>query len=289
MKQSIILWVAFTQLFAAGSGTLLAQKGLGRMGGPGPGATLPPTTGKSRASSRETAPSSGAASARTMSSTSTSVSARLTNDTALSTRIQPLLPAGSTVAAASAGFRNQGEFIAALHVSRNLNIPFDQLKAKLTGNNAESMGQAIHDLRPELSRSAVKRDVHTADRQADQDVDAARLANRLSTNATLAARAQALLPAGTNLQGAAAGFNDVRQFLLVEHVARDLNIPFAQLKAQVTGANSLSLKQAISAARPDLSSAAIQADLKSARQQTQTDLQAAGEFAGDQREIARAH
>jgi hypothetical protein len=46
--------------------------------------------------------------------------------------LQPLLPAGFTVATASAGFRNQGEFIAALHVSRNLGIPFDQLKAELT-------------------------------------------------------------------------------------------------------------------------------------------------------------
>src|SRR5439155_26462097 len=38
-----------------------------------------------------------------------------------------------TLQAASAGFKNQGQFIAALHVSHNLNIPFDQLKAKLTG------------------------------------------------------------------------------------------------------------------------------------------------------------
>src|SRR5712691_6002550 len=48
---------------------------------------------------------------------------------ALVTRLQPLLPSGMTLASAAAGFKNQGQFIAALHVSQNLNIPFAKLKA----------------------------------------------------------------------------------------------------------------------------------------------------------------
>src|SRR5579864_7302674 len=43
---------------------------------------------------------------------------------ALLARVQPLLPSGMTVATAASGFKNEGQFIAALHVSRNLNIPF---------------------------------------------------------------------------------------------------------------------------------------------------------------------
>src|SRR5258708_15315200 len=124
---------------------------------------------------------------------SVSASSRLASNTALSARIQPLLPTGSTVATASTGFRNQGEFVPALHVSRNLNIPFDSLKAEMTGKNPVSLGQAIHDLRPSLSRGTVKGDVHMAQRQADQDIDTAGLANRLSANATLAAHARVLL------------------------------------------------------------------------------------------------
>ena len=126
-----------------------------------------------------------------------------------------------------------------------------------------------------------------AKRQAEQDTDTAELANRLSTNATLAARVQALLPAGTSPQAAAAGFEDARQLLLVEHVAHDLNISFAQLKAEVTGANSISLNQAVSALRPDLSAATIKSDLTLARQETKGDLQAAGVFVDEQREIAK--
>jgi hypothetical protein len=201
-------------------------------------------------------------------------------------RIQPLLPAGFTIATALAGFRNQGEFIAALHVSRNLGIPFDQLKAELTEQHPDSLGQAVHDLRPDLSRNTVRSDVRMARRQAEQDIDAADLANRLSTNATLSAHVQALLPTGTSLQTAAAGFEDARQLLLVEHVAHDLNISFAQLKAEVTGANPVSLKQAISALRPDLNAATINSDLTVARQETKVDLQAAGVLVEEQREIA---
>src|SRR5262245_45879453 len=45
----------------------------------------------------------------------------------LSSRLQTLLPASTTVPAAAAGFENQGQFIAAVHAAHNLNIPFDQL------------------------------------------------------------------------------------------------------------------------------------------------------------------
>jgi len=161
------------------------------------------------------------------------------------------------------------------------------LKAKLMGTeNPESLGKAIHDLRPDLSRSTVKRDVRLAERQAHLDIGAARLASRLSTNSTLAARAQALLPAGTNLQAAAAGFESEHQFLLAEHVSRDLNIPFAQLKAKVTGTDPVSFKQAVSALRPALGSSTIKSDLKVARQETKTDIQATGESAEGQKKIA---
>ena len=57
---------------------------------------------------------------------------RIQNDAAFRSRIQSLLPSGTDIKTAESGFRSRGQFIAALHVSRNLNIPFDQLKAKLS-------------------------------------------------------------------------------------------------------------------------------------------------------------
>jgi hypothetical protein len=130
MKRSIILCVVFGWHLASGGGSLLAQKVQGKIEPPGMG-TLAPVSGKSKASGRAQA-EAPSGSASTNNSASLNVSVRLASNPALSARIQPLLPAGFTVATASAGFRNQGEFIAALHVSRNLGIPFDQLKAELT-------------------------------------------------------------------------------------------------------------------------------------------------------------
>jgi hypothetical protein len=62
---------------------------------------------------------------------------------------------------ATAGFKNFGQFVAAMNVSRNLNIPFSQLKAAMTGTNlvgiptgtgtTSSLGQAIQQLKPTVN------------------------------------------------------------------------------------------------------------------------------------------
>jgi hypothetical protein len=90
--------------------------------------------------------------------------------TALSTRLAPLLPAGTTIQADAAGFRTLGQFVAAVHAANNLNIPFAQLQAKMTGPNAETLGQAIQSLEPNLTPQTVRSDVKQAKRQARQDV-----------------------------------------------------------------------------------------------------------------------
>ena len=76
------------------------------------------------------------------------IGAKIASHPQLAAKLTPLLPKGMTLQTASAGFKNQGQFIAALHVSKNLNIPFAQLKAEMTGKEHESLGQTIHELRP---------------------------------------------------------------------------------------------------------------------------------------------
>jgi hypothetical protein len=71
-------------------------------------------------------------------------------------RIERMLPQGMTLATASNGFRNQGQFIAALHVSQNLNIPFTDLKQAMTGPNPMSLGQSIHKLRPSVDATTAE-------------------------------------------------------------------------------------------------------------------------------------
>jgi hypothetical protein len=72
---------------------------------------------------------------------------QLTRNTNLTARLQMLLP-GVDLKTAASGFKNLGQFVAAAHVSHNLDIPFDALKSKMTGANAESLGKAIHELKP---------------------------------------------------------------------------------------------------------------------------------------------
>ena len=92
-----------------------------------------------------------------------------------------------TLDKASLGFKNQGQFIAALHVSQNLGIPFADLKTAMTGirpvtgttasaattttisttsQPTMSLGQAIHKLRPSADADAA---TTTAVHQASVD------------------------------------------------------------------------------------------------------------------------
>jgi hypothetical protein len=82
-------------------------------------------------------------------------------------RLQSMLPAGLTVAQAATGFKNQGQFVAAVNVSRNLGIPFVDLKARMVGQGL-SLGQSIQALRPSVDGP---REAMRAQRQAARDLN----------------------------------------------------------------------------------------------------------------------
>ena len=101
------------------------------------------------------------------------------SDAQFRTRMQSLLPQGMDLKTAESGFKNHGQFIAALHVSQNLGIPFDQLKAKMTGVSVNAAGQtitstpmspgkAIHELRPDLTESQANQQAQEAGKQAKE-------------------------------------------------------------------------------------------------------------------------
>lgn len=96
-----------------------------------------------------------------------SLAAKLSSNTKLAASLQALLPPGTNLQTAAQGFKNLGQFVAAVHVSKNLGIPFDQLKAKMTGPNSESLGKAIHDLQPTANAKAAAKQ---AERQAKADL-----------------------------------------------------------------------------------------------------------------------
>ena len=105
----------------------------------------------------------------------------------LEARLLTLLPAGITVQDASQGFKNWGQFVAAVHVSNNLNIPFADLKARMTGitpgtipgstvqTAPMSLGQAIQSYKATsetgvLSPTKINNEVKKAEDAATTDL-----------------------------------------------------------------------------------------------------------------------
>ena len=93
-----------------------------------------------------------------------------------------LLP-GANLADAARGFQNWGQFVAAAHVSHNLNIPFATLKAKMTGPSPMSLGQAIQASQrtttaTTVTTTTVQTAVRKAETERDEDFRVARNAHR---------------------------------------------------------------------------------------------------------------
>jgi hypothetical protein len=115
---------------------------------------------------------SGATTTPTGGTTTTStapnpIATKISSKPQLNAKIATMLPKGMTLDQASRGFKNQGQFIAALHVSRNLGIPFKDLKNDMTVKHL-SLGESIQDLKPTAHSSDEARKAETA---ANHDLD----------------------------------------------------------------------------------------------------------------------
>jgi hypothetical protein len=75
---------------------------------------------------------------------------KLQKNTNLANKLRSRLPAGTDLMEAAAGFRNLGQFVAAVNVSSNLGIPFADLKMKMVDEHV-SLGQSIQNLKPTAS------------------------------------------------------------------------------------------------------------------------------------------
>lgn len=97
------------------------------------------------------------------------IAAKISSKPQLASRLTQMLPPGMTLNQASRGFKNQGQFIAALHVSQNLGIPFRDLRRDMTVKHL-SLGQSIQDLRPTAHATT---ETHRATTEADEDMRSA--------------------------------------------------------------------------------------------------------------------
>jgi hypothetical protein len=110
-------------------------------------------------------------------------------DSKLTSKLQSkgLLPAGTDLKDACAGFKNLGQCMAAIHVSHNLDVPFGCMRANMTGtapagttcvagtgSSKLSLGKSIQALAPTAdSKTASK----TATTEADTDIKEAQTAS----------------------------------------------------------------------------------------------------------------
>lgn len=167
-----VLWLTPSPLALAG------QRGRGAPPAHGPAHPPPQSQGGNHGAGAAHAPkNSDPAGAK---STSSFVS-RIQSNPQLTSRLTPLLPSGMSLENAAQGFRNQGQFIAALHVSKNLAIPFDQLKTEMTGSNHRSLGQAIETLKPNANAD---KETRTAEDEAKEDVKASSGKAKANASAT---------------------------------------------------------------------------------------------------------
>ena len=104
----------------------------------------------------------------TGSTTLSPVQQKVQSHTQLASQLQSRLP-GTNVVNAASGFRNLGQFVAAVNVSHNLRIPFTQLKRDMVQRHM-SLGQSIQDLRPSAnSAQEVERAQTEARKMMDSD------------------------------------------------------------------------------------------------------------------------
>ncbi|HXD74512.1 MAG TPA: hypothetical protein VN628_12280 [Vicinamibacterales bacterium] len=108
------------------------------------------------------------------------VQQKLQRNTNLASKLQSRLPAGTNLNTAASGFRNLGQFVAAVNVSNNLGIPFTELKTRMV-DRGMSLGQAIQDARPSTSGTTTTTAVHRAETDAD---DMIRTSSTTTTTST---------------------------------------------------------------------------------------------------------
>ena len=112
----------------------------------------PKTTASTKATGSTKTPGHAKTTAATTTTTTTTttgttipltpVQQKLQKNTNLAAKLQSRLPGGTDLNTAAAGFRNLGQFVAAVNVSNNLGLDFTTLKTAMV-TDGKSLGQAI--------------------------------------------------------------------------------------------------------------------------------------------------
>lgn len=124
--------------------------------------------GTTSSATATTSTTSSAASGSTV--TLSPVQQKLQRNTKLASKLEGRLPAGTRLMDAADGFRNLGQFVAAVNVSNNLGIPFADLKTAMV-KDGMSLGQAIKSERPKADATFEARRAETDANRLIQSTD----------------------------------------------------------------------------------------------------------------------
>lgn len=167
---AVFLCLSALPVFAQHGGGHGGGSGVGGGAGMGGGSGMGGSTdrGGTMGSTHGNAPTGGSTmhgQSVSNSSPTTLLSSNTKLSSTLQTRLGSMLPSGMSLTQAASGFKNLGQFIAAVHVSHNLDIPFSDLKAKMAAG--DSLGKAIHALKPD---SDAKAEAKKGNREAHADL-----------------------------------------------------------------------------------------------------------------------
>jgi hypothetical protein len=157
----VILWLAAASAWAQG------RSGGSHPGGGAGGTGMP--RGNSASSTSSTEHGSNSSSNSSPGDVLSHNNGKLNTTLSAKLQSQGLLPAGTDLKTACAGFRTLGQCIAAIHVSHNLGgtCTFANLTTAMTGTAKESLGKAIQGCAPAAnSKAAAKQGM----KQANADI-----------------------------------------------------------------------------------------------------------------------
>lgn len=183
MQTRSILTAAAVFCFAVASASAQRPHGSPAGGPAGASGSHGPAINNGAAGDHGNINGNGAAKGATANSPTTLLNNNAKLDSTLTAKLQSkgLLPAGTDLKDACAGFKNLGQCVAAIHVSHNLNVPFACMQANMTGtapaagttcpagtgSSKLSLGKSIQALSPNAD---AKGESKTAKSETDADL-----------------------------------------------------------------------------------------------------------------------
>ena len=142
---------------------------------------------KSTASAKKTEPaktttSTSGTGATPTTTTLTPVQQKLQQNTNLASKLETRLPKGTDLMTAAEGFRNLGQFVAAVNVSNNLGIDFVNLKTSMVDDGL-SLGKSIQTWKPTANST---REASLAESQATVLINTSSTTTTATTTTTTA-------------------------------------------------------------------------------------------------------